>query len=65
LAGLLSSVPAPGRRAAARRELEAAVPEVVDVLRATVAAGINPRRALQAAAEGSPPVLEPVLRQAI
>jgi Flp pilus assembly protein TadB len=65
LAGLLSSVPAPGRRAAARRELEAAVPEVVDVLRAAVAAGINPRRALQAAAEGSPPVLEPVLRQAI
>jgi tight adherence protein B len=50
---------------AARRELEAAVPEVVDVLRATVAAGINPRRALQAAAEGSPPALEPVLRQAI
>jgi Flp pilus assembly protein TadB len=45
--------------------MEAAVPEVVDVLRATVAAGINPRRALQAAAEGSPPVLEPVLRQAI
>jgi tight adherence protein B len=50
---------------AARRELEAAVPEVIDVLRATVAAGINPRRALQAAAEGAPPAVEPVLRQAI
>jgi hypothetical protein len=50
---------------AARREMEAAVPEVIDVLRATVAAGINPRRALQAAAEGAPPALEPVLGQAI
>jgi tight adherence protein B len=49
----------------ARRRLEAAVPEVVDVLRATVAAGINPRRALQAAAEGAPPALEAVLGQAI
>ena len=45
--------------------MEAAVPEVIDVLRATVAAGINPRRALQAAAEGAPPALEPVLGQAI
>jgi Flp pilus assembly protein TadB len=45
--------------------MEAAVPEVIDVLRATVVAGINPRRALQAAAEGAPPALEPVLRQAI
>jgi type II secretion system (T2SS) protein F len=50
---------------AARHELEAAVPEVIDVLRASVAAGINPRRALQAAAEGAPPALVPVLRQAI
>ena len=50
---------------AARREMEAAVPEVIDVLRATVAAGINPRRALQAAAEGAPPALEPVLGRAI
>jgi hypothetical protein len=50
---------------AARREMEAAVPEVIDVLRATVAAGINPRRALQAAAAGAPPALEPILRQAI
>jgi Flp pilus assembly protein TadB len=45
--------------------MEAAVPEVIDVLRATVVAGINPRRALQAAAEGAPSALEPVLRQAI
>jgi Flp pilus assembly protein TadB len=45
--------------------MEAAVPEVVDVLRATVAAGINPRRAVQAAAEGAPPALEAVLDQAI
>jgi len=45
--------------------MEAAVPEVIDVLRATVAAGINPRRALQAAAEGVPPALEAVLEQAI
>ncbi len=45
--------------------MEAGVPEVVDVLRATVAAGINPRRALQAAAEGAPPALEAVLGQAI
>ena len=45
--------------------MEEAVPEIVDVLRATVAAGINPRRALQAAAEGAPPSLEGVLGQAI
>jgi tight adherence protein B len=45
--------------------MEEGVPEVVDVLRATVAAGINPRRALQAAAEGSPPALDAVLTQAI
>jgi Flp pilus assembly protein TadB len=55
----------PGRAAALRREMEAAVPEVIDVLRATVAAGVNPRRALQAAAEGVPSALEPVLGQAI
>jgi tight adherence protein B len=45
--------------------MEEGVPEVVDVLRATVAAGINPRRALQAAAEGSPPALDAALTQAI
>jgi tight adherence protein B len=61
----LARLPRPGRVAAVRRGMEAAVPEVVDVLRATVAAGINPRRALQAAAEGVPPALEAVLAQAI
>jgi tight adherence protein B len=45
--------------------MEEAVPEVIDVLRATVGAGINPRRALQAAAEGAPSALEAVLVQAI
>jgi tight adherence protein B len=45
--------------------MEEAVPEVIDVLRATVGAGINPRRALQAAAEGAPSALEAVLGQAI
>jgi tight adherence protein B len=44
--------------------MEESVPEVIDVLRATVAAGINPRRALQAAAEGAPPPLEAVLSRA-
>jgi Type II secretion system (T2SS), protein F len=58
-------IPMPGRAAARRREQEEAVPEVVDVLRATVAAGINPRRALQAAAEGAPPALSGLLGQAI
>ena len=53
-----------GRRRSGR-EMEEGVPEVVDVLRATVAAGINPRRALQAAAEGAPAALEAVLGQAI
>jgi Type II secretion system (T2SS), protein F len=65
LARLFGWVPGPGRGAAVRRQMEAAVPEVVDVLRATVAAGINPRRALEAAAEGAPPALEAVLGQAI
>jgi hypothetical protein len=41
--------------------MEEGVPEVIDVLRATVAAGINPRRALQAAAEGAPAALEAVV----
>jgi hypothetical protein len=65
LEALRRRLPGPGRAAALRREMEAAVPEVVDVLRATVAAGINPRRALQAAAEGAPSALEGVLDQAI
>jgi tight adherence protein B len=58
-------IPMPGRAAALQREMEEAVPEVVDVLRATVAAGINPRRALQAAAEGTPSALSDVLGEAI
>ncbi|HEX8132063.1 MAG TPA: type II secretion system F family protein, partial [Actinomycetes bacterium] len=62
---LRTRVPRPGRAAALRREMEAAVPEVIDVLRATVAAGINPRRALQAAAEGAPWSLEAVLGRAV
>jgi Type II secretion system (T2SS), protein F len=62
---LLARVPRLGQATAQRRDLEAAVPEVVDVLRATVAAGINPRRALQAAAEGAPPPLEALLGKAI
>jgi hypothetical protein len=61
----LARLPRPDGAAAARREMEEAVPEVIDVLRATVGAGINPRRALQAAAEGAPSALEPVLAQAI
>jgi hypothetical protein len=61
----LARLPRPGRAAAARRVMEEAVPEVIDVLRATVGAGINPRRALQAAAEGAPSALGPVLGQAI
>jgi tight adherence protein B len=65
LEGLLARVPWPGRTGAFRREMEEAVPEVVDVLRATVAAGINPRRALQAASDGAPTALEGVLGQAI
>jgi Type II secretion system (T2SS), protein F len=56
--------PRPGQAARLRREIEEGVPEVIDVLRATVAAGINPRRALQAAAEGAPPALQAVLSQA-
>ena len=61
----LARLPRPGRASAARREMEEAVPEVIDVLRATVGAGISPRRALQAAAEGAPSALEAVLAQAI
>ena len=62
---MLVRISMPGRAAARRREMEEAVPEVVDVLRATVAAGINPRRALQAAVEGAPSALSDVLGQAI
>jgi tight adherence protein B len=62
---LLGRLPRPGRESTRRRQLEEAVPEVLDVLRATVAAGISPRRALQAAAEGAPPPLAALLAQAI
>jgi tight adherence protein B len=64
LGRLRVELPRPGRAARLRRDMEEAVPEVVDVLRATVAAGINPRRALQAAAEAAPPPLEALLGQA-
>lgn len=46
-------------------ELEAAVPEVLDVLRATIAAGVAPIRALQAAAEAAPSALAPILARAV
>jgi tight adherence protein B len=62
---LLGRLPRPGRESTRRRALEEAVPEVLDVLRATVAAGISPRRALQAAAEGAPPALEALLAEAV
>jgi tight adherence protein B len=61
----VTRIPRLARASRLRREMEEGVPEVIDVLRATVAAGINPRRALQAAAEGAPPALEAVLGQAI
>ncbi len=48
-----------------RRDLEACVPEALDLLRATIAAGVAPRRALQAAAEEAPSPLAPVLEDAV
>ena len=60
----LARLPLPGR-AARRRELEEAVPEVLDVLRATIAAGTAPRWALQAAAEAAPPPLAQLLGAAV
>jgi hypothetical protein len=65
IAELLTRIRWPGRATRLRREMEEAVPEVIDVLRATVAAGINPRRALRAAAEGAPPPLEALLGRSI
>jgi tight adherence protein C len=41
------------------------VPEALDVLRATIAAGVSPGRALQAAAEACPIQLVPVLAEAV
>jgi tight adherence protein B len=58
-------LPVPGRAARHRGELEAAVPEVLDVLRATIAAGIAPHLALRAAAEGAPPPLAEPLGEAV
>jgi Flp pilus assembly protein TadB len=55
----------PGWSDRRQREQEAAVPEVLDVLRATIAAGVAPRRALQAAAEAAPSSLVPVLVEAV
>jgi tight adherence protein B len=54
----------PGRARRRRRRLEAAVPEVLDVLRATMAAGAAPHRALRAAAEVGPPPLQRLLVEA-
>jgi tight adherence protein B len=48
-----------------RRAMEADVPEVLDVLRATISVGVAPRRALQAAAESAPPSLTAVLGDAV
>jgi tight adherence protein B len=48
-----------------RREMEADVPEVLDLLRATIAAGVAPRRALQAATESAPPSLAAVLGEVV
>jgi hypothetical protein len=47
-----------------RRELERAVPEALDVLRATVSAGASPGQGLAAAAELAAEPLAPVLRDA-
>ena len=48
-----------------RREMRADVPEVLDILRATITAGVAPRRALLAASETGPPSLTVVLDQAV
>jgi tight adherence protein B len=48
-----------------RRQMEADVPEALDVLRATISAGVAPRRALQAAAESAPSSLAAILGEAV
>jgi Flp pilus assembly protein TadB len=48
-----------------RRAMAAEVPEVLDVLRATISAGVAPRRALQAAAESAPSSLGAILGEAV
>jgi tight adherence protein B len=65
LARRMASPPVPGREARRRQGIEEAVPEVLDVLRATIAAGMAPGRALQAAAEGAPPPLAALLGEAV
>jgi tight adherence protein B len=51
--------------ASRRRATAADVPEVLDVLRAAISAGVAPRRALQAAAETAPPSLTAILGEAV
>ena len=48
-----------------RRQMEADVPEALDVLRATISAGVAPRRALRAAAESAPESLTAMLGEAV
>jgi tight adherence protein B len=55
----------PGRARREHAAKEAAVPEVLDVLRATIAAGAAPHRALLAAAETAPAPLAPALEMAV
>jgi tight adherence protein B len=55
----------PGHARRERAAKEAAVPEVLDVLRATIAAGAAPHRALLAAAETAPAPLAPALEAAV
>jgi Flp pilus assembly protein TadB len=57
-----------GRRflvARRRREIQADVPEALDILRAAITAGVAPRRALVAASETCPPSLTAVLGEAV
>jgi tight adherence protein B len=55
----------PGRARRERAAKEAAVPEVLDVLRATIAAGAAPHRALLAAAETAPAPLAAALETVV
>lgn len=54
----------PARPAARRRAMEAALPEVLDVLRAAIAAGAAPAQALGVAAAVAPPPLAAWVEQA-
>jgi Flp pilus assembly protein TadB len=55
----------PWSTARRRREMQADVPEVLDVLRATITAGVAPRRALLAASETGPASLTTLLAEAV